>query len=306
MMAWTVAQQIAEQEKGSGHTHTVSKKSSGSGHPILTLAGVVLLIVSGFWFLQQITMPATYALASGDNAQRMANLQYQQQQLAYSMTQDAGRAIAQTSDAAARAQAAIQAQQTTSTAQAASTAWPITQSAIDAAQLKQQLDTQRMQDEYFWRQTLTPIKVYFWWIVLAAFVTAVFIMAIIAFSSLMPIWKQRVGVVTVERGQHTIHVGEKTITRTDLMPVPTLTLQKDDTMLGSGGFDDPQMQAQVARDAARVDMMRALPLGTKLPGLRPDATKALPDLEIIDGQTRDITPPLLADIRQSLDGEEIQ
>jgi hypothetical protein len=222
------------------------------------------------------------------------------------MTSQAAQAAQATQAVIAQQQAEAQAIAARQATQVASTAWALTQTPLAEEAIERQLRIKRMQDEAYWSGYVTPFRVLGWAAFVSVILVALAVLLVVYAWKTLPVWHARMQVVTEERGQRTIIIRPNETINTSLMFDPVIRRLPDGTIETGGGAQDPLLQARLAHDQSQVDMMRSLPPGAKLPGQRPDTAKAFPELEIIDAQTKDIPPALVADIRQSLDGEETQ
>jgi hypothetical protein len=308
----TVAEQWAEQEGKSGYRHQVKKKQSGgSGASIpmtlLAIAFLILAIAALPYLLQRPAGggSAAFWAPSMDNVQQMTALAYQQQQLAYGMTQTAGQIYSSTANAQAVAAATAQAVQANAILQATSTSWAMTQPALEATQIRSQLNTQHMQDVERLRYAILPFQVWFWpvfWIVVAV---ALFALIVIAIALVLPGLAEKsknwARVIKEERGERTIiHTPGAETVLPHLQTQPVLRHKEGEPVTSAGGFEDPQLQAGVVEGANYTKAIQALPVGTRLPGHRVPE-KALPQIEILNGRDQ----KLLEDTRKAVDGEEV-
>ena len=300
----------ARQAKKDDKPRESSSSNNGNYGPLYVL-GFAFLVVMFFALMANFTPGGPrLVLPSMDLSVQATSLAGQQSVLEQSMTVASGAtaAVYQAQQTAVQAQQdalSTQVAQVTATqaVQATATAFSFTQTPLAATQISMGNRIEQERREAYWKQYTTPMWILGGGALALAIGIIGTILGVITFFKLLPVYAAKLRVVKEDRGERTIYLGEKGITRPDLMHQPTITEQPDGTMLGSGGAEDPYLQAQIAASAANVKAVQALPGGIKLPGQAPKAAdKVLPQLEVVDGQV--IEPKLLKDVRESLDREE--
>lgn len=299
----TYAEQIVESEKaaGSGHRHQVRGSSGGSGiNAPLLIVGVALAVIAMFMLPQVMAQPYAVGAYSGDKAQQSTNLAYQQGQLAYSMTRDAQGEAERVAAIQAATQGEYQLQQNQVHDRETAAALPLTQTTVAREAELQDLQMQKQRDEYFYASYITPIRVFGVFALEIAVAIGLLAAAGMAFGKLLSVAQARMYVHHEQRGETLVVVKPGQTTRTDLMHRPVLTDQRNGTTVASGGAQDELVQQRVAALALAAKAIRDMPPDTKLPGLKPNVEKHLPEMEFIDGEV--IDPKLLSAVKQSLDG----
>lgn len=310
-MGWIRAQWEREQEEARANAKKKETQTPQGSRSLYVLLGAGALVLM-FPLLQMFRSPLATMPAVNLDA-RATQLAMEQDNLRINMTQMAGMATDQAQEALRemeRQQNTIKTQiaAPTQTAEvvASSTAWSLTQTPLAQEQILRDIELQKKQNEAYWNQFVSPLKVIGWALFVGAALIILLYLGVQAFHRLMPVLETRLRVVKEDGHERTIHIGDNTITRTDLMHAPVLTTQKDGTAKPSGGAPDSNMQERIADRAAKVKAVQALPPGTKLPGNVPPKKAdepTLPELDVVDAE--EIKPALLKDVRQSLDaGEE--
>jgi DNA segregation ATPase FtsK/SpoIIIE and related proteins len=283
--------QMKEQEKEKGNDDDNKGGGHRGGPSLLLVIGIVVMITLFFPLLQR-QSPVFQPLASSvDLSGRATQLAQQQASLQNSMTHAAGVSTEQ----AFAAQLEVQRQQNalstqiaqataTESAHATSTSWSLTQTPMAAEQILRDLELDKKQREAYWSQYVSPLKVF--GLALLAFVSLVLLVVGAAWAAylIIPAIAARMRFVKEDRGERTIHAGQHSITRVDLMHEPTLTERRDGTMVASGGAVDPLLQSQVAHDAARVKALQGYasasrPAKESLPRALPISTSAMTEPE---------------------------
>jgi hypothetical protein len=312
------SEQEAERSKKKDEQHDdkpKSKRRSGNYGPLYVL-GFAFVAVMIFPLLQTFgnAPVSSYPVMpmSSNLDVRASQLALEQENLHISMTQVAALSTSQAQavlDQIAQQQNAVNTQSAAITStvavQATSTSWSLTQTPLAQEQLLRNIEIDKAQRDAYWRQYTSPLYVVGGALLAGVFLVVLIILGVKAFFQLLPVIETRLRTIKEDGRERTIHLGEKAITRTDLMMQPTLTTQDDGTMKPSGGAADPYMQERIADRAAQVKAVQSLPPGTKIPGNVPMSKieeKVLPQLDIVDAE--EIKPMLLKDVRQSLDGEE--
>lgn len=311
----TVAQQIADEEQGrsSGHKHQVKKHSGGGGsNPVFTLLAIGLVLFAGFMFLQMFVAPYQYNVLPFQPAGlegRATNYAFQQDQLRWQMTAVAATSTAFESGMIQSTQASqwthvasTQAQESANQARASATAWSLTQTPMAEEQLKRDIRMQEMQRDAYWRQFISPLKVIGGAGLVGAILLAMFAGAVYAFLRLLPMVQARMSVHTQSAHEKIVIVKPDETTVPDLMFHPVIKHNPDGTLSTGGGADDPLLQAGLASQRAKVDAIKGLPPGARLPGEKPP-DKLLPQIEVVDAQVTDQN--LLLAARNSVEGEEV-
>ncbi len=314
---WEREQEAERSKKKDEHDDKPrSNRRSGNYGPLYVL-GFAFVVVMAFPLLQTLgNAPGSsyqvIPVAASNLDMRATQLAMEQESLRTSMTQVAALSTSQAQavlDQIAQQQNVINTQSAAITStvavQATSTSWSLTQTPLAQEQLLRNIEIEKKQRDAYWQQYTSPLIVVGGVLLVGVFLVIVIILGVRAFFQLMPVFEARMRTIKEQGGERTIHVGERSITRTDLMHEPVLTEQEDGTMKPSGGAADPYMQERIANRAAQVKAVQALPPGTKIPGNVPAGKieeKVLPELDVVDGQ--EVQPTLLRDVRHQLDGEE--
>lgn len=316
---WERDQEAAERskKKDDHDDKPKSRRHSGNYTPLYVLFGAFAIVMM-FPLLQAFgnapasNYPYQVMPAVSNLDVRATQLAQEQENLRISMTQVAAMSTSQAQavlDQIAQQQNDINTQKAEITAtvavQSTSTAWSLTQTPLAQEQLLRDIEIQKKQRDAYWSQYTSPLKVVGSVLLVGFFIVVLIILGVKAFFQLLPVIEDRLRTIKELGGERTIHIGEKAITRTDLMHDPVLTKLEDGTMKPNGGAADPYMQERNADRAAKVKAVQALPMGTKIHGNTPVGKieeKVLPQLDVMDAE--EIKPTLLKDVRQSLDGEE--
>lgn len=253
------------------------KKDDGS-KPIIVQSGgisplaVILAVVAVIFLFPMLQLGSpVYQPLSPDLGIQATQIANRQEELINSMTYSAG----VTTEQAVAAQAEMQYQQSllstsiaaatsTESAHGTSTAWSMTQTPLAAEQIMRDLELQQEMRDAYWGQFMSPLKVIGLGVLGFLVLVAVFIGAAWAFAQFVPVFVARMRLVKEDRGERSIHVGNNSLTRVDLMHEPVLTQTADGTMVASGGAKDPYLQERITANAARVKAVQGYAPGTKI------------------------------------------
>jgi hypothetical protein len=258
-----------QQQKKKDEPKVVYQSSGTSPSGVLV---VVILILLAVFILPLIRagLPV-FQVYAPDAAARVTELSYQQNQLLSSMTDAAATSTAQawamqveTQRQEAILSTSVAQATSTQAAQTTSTAWSMTQTPMAAEQIVRDLELAKKQKELKWAELLTPLRV--------IFLTALGLLSLFglvlgiawAFVQFVPVYVARKRIVKEDRGERTIHVGANSLTRVDLMPEPTVTFQRDGTVVSSGGMADEYAQERITANAAKVKAVQGYAPGTRI------------------------------------------